>query len=74
VAGLFFVLRSNFKTSVFVVNDNYLSGVRKDGSFLNKPVLKTKPEEALSNYFVYSDALRADFIDQDVIKVINDFF
>lgn len=35
-AGLFFVLRSNFKTSVFVVNDknNYLFRLRKDVSFL----------------------------------------
>ncbi|HZG22933.1 MAG TPA: SulP family inorganic anion transporter, partial [Chitinophagaceae bacterium] len=45
--GLFFVLRSNFKTSVFVVNDanKYLVRLRKDVSFLNKPILKYKLEE-----------------------------
>ncbi|MEO8763769.1 MAG: SulP family inorganic anion transporter, partial [Ginsengibacter sp.] len=74
-AGLFFVLRSNFKTSVFVVNDktNYLFRLRKDVSFLNKSILKRKLEEVPPHSFVYIDALRADFIDQDIIEVINDF-
>jgi Sulfate permease and related transporters (MFS superfamily) len=37
--GLFFVVRSNFKTSVFIVHDHnkYLFRLRKDVSFLNKP-------------------------------------
>ena len=74
-AGLFFVLRSNFKTSVFVVNDNnrYLVRLRKDVSFLNKPILKRKLEEVPSNSYVLIDAVRADFIDKDIIEVINDF-
>lgn len=73
--GLFFVLRSNFKTSVFVVNDNnkYLVRLRKDVSFLNKPILKNKLEEVPANSYVLIDVLRADFIDKDVIEVINDF-
>jgi MFS superfamily sulfate permease-like transporter len=75
VAGLFFVLRSNFKTSVFVVNDHnkYLFRLRKDVSFLNKPVLKGKLEEVPNNSYVLIDAVRADFIDKDIIEVINDF-
>jgi MFS superfamily sulfate permease-like transporter len=74
-AGLFFVLRSNFKTSVFVVNDknNYLFRLRKDVSFLNKPILKTKLEQVQHDSYVLIDAMRADFIDKDVIEVINDF-
>ncbi len=74
-AGLFFVLRSNFKTSVFVVNDNnkYLVRLRKDVSFLNKPILKNKLEQVPANAFVLIDAMRADFIDKDIIEVINDF-
>jgi MFS superfamily sulfate permease-like transporter len=73
--GLFFVLRSNFKTSVFVVNDanKYLVRLRKDVSFLNKPILKYKLEEVPPNSYVFIDAIRADFIDKDVIEVINDF-
>lgn len=74
-AGLFFVLRSNFKTSVLVVNDQnkYLVRLRKDVSFLNKPILKNKLEEVPANSYVLIDVLRADFIDKDVIEVINDF-
>lgn len=73
--GLFFVLRSNFKSAVFVVNDNnkYLFRLRKDVSFLNKPIIKRKLEEVPDNSYVLIDAARADFIDKDVIEVIEDF-
>ena len=73
--GLFFVLRSNFRTSFFVVNDDshYLFRLRKDVSFLNKPLLKNKLESVPENASVLIDISRADFIDQDVSEVINDF-
>jgi carbonic anhydrase len=73
--GLFFVLRSNFKTSFFVVHDDskYLFRLRKDVSFLNKPLLKNKLEKVPENSSVLIDISRADFIDKDVIEVINDF-
>lgn len=75
VSGLFFVLRSNFRTSVVVVNDDnkYLFRLRKDVSFLNKPILKAKLEQVPENAYVLIDTLRADFIDKDVVQVINDF-
>ncbi len=73
--GLIFVLRSNFKSAVFVVNDDnkYLFRLRKDVSFLNKPIIKRKLEEVPENSYVLIDAARADFIDKDVIEVIEDF-
>jgi MFS superfamily sulfate permease-like transporter len=73
--GLIFVLRSNFKSAVFVVNDEnrYLFRLRKDVSFLNKPIIKRKLEEVPDNSYVLIDAARADFIDKDVIEVIEDF-
>lgn len=73
--GLFFVIRSNFRSSVFMVNDSnrYLLRLRKDVSFLNKPIIKKKLEEVPENAFVLIDAGRADFIDKDVIEVIEDF-
>jgi MFS superfamily sulfate permease-like transporter len=73
--GLVFVLRSNFKTAVFIVNDSnkYLFRLRKDVSFLNKPIIKNKLEEVPENSFVMIDASRADFIDKDIIEVIEDF-
>jgi MFS superfamily sulfate permease-like transporter len=75
VVGLFFVMRSNFKSAVLVVNDEnrYLFRLRKDVSFLNKPIIKYKLEEVPENSFVLIDATRADYIDKDVIEVIEDF-
>lgn len=75
VVGLFFVFRSNFKTAVFVVNDanKYLFRLRKDVSFMNKAIIKSKLEQVPENSFVFIDAARADFIDRDVIEVIEDF-
>jgi MFS superfamily sulfate permease-like transporter len=73
--GLFFIVRSNFKTSVFIVHDHnkYLIRLRKDVSFLNKPIIKNKLEEIPENSSVLIDASRADFIDKDIIEVIEDF-
>jgi MFS superfamily sulfate permease-like transporter len=75
VVGLFFVFRSNFRSAVFVVHDanRYLFRFRKDVSFLNKPIIKNKLEEVPENAHVLIDASRADFIDRDVIEVIEDF-
>jgi MFS superfamily sulfate permease-like transporter len=73
--GLFFVLRSNFKTAVFVVHDTgkYLFRLRKDVSFLNKPIIKNKLEQVPEDSYVLIDASRADFIDKDVVETIEDF-
>ncbi|MEP6749027.1 MAG: SulP family inorganic anion transporter [Bacteroidota bacterium] len=74
-AGLFFMLRSNFKSAVFVVNDEnkFLFRLRKDVSFLNKPIIKSRLEQVPADSYVLIDAARADFIDRDVIEVIEDF-
>ncbi|MFT3932087.1 MAG: SulP family inorganic anion transporter [Chitinophagaceae bacterium] len=73
--GIFFLLRSNFKSAVMVVNDDnkYLFRLRKDVSFLNKPIIKRKLEKVPEDSYVLIDAARADFIDKDVIEVIEDF-
>jgi MFS superfamily sulfate permease-like transporter len=73
--GLFFVMRSNFRTAVFVVNsdDKYLFRLRKDISFLNKALLRSKLEQVPANAEVLIDVANADFIDKDVVEVINDF-
>jgi len=75
IVGLFFMVRSNFRSSVFVVHDNnnYLVRLRKDVSFLNKPIVKLKLEKVPENAFVLIDATRADFIDKDIIEEINNF-
>ena len=75
LVGLFFMVRSNFKSAVLVVNDSnkYLVRLRKDVSFLNKPIIKQKLEEIPDNSFIIIDATRADFIDKDIIEEINNF-
>lgn len=75
VVGLFFVMRSNFQSAVFVVNDSnkYLFRLRKDVSFLNKPIVKRKLEEVPEDSYVLIDCTRADFIDRDIVEVIEDF-
>jgi MFS superfamily sulfate permease-like transporter len=75
LVGLFFMVRSNFRSAVMVVNDknNYLIRLRKDVSFLNKPIVKAKLEEVPENAFVLIDTTRADFIDKDIIEEINNF-
>jgi MFS superfamily sulfate permease-like transporter len=58
-----------------MINDhaNYLLRLRKDVSFLNKPLVKNKLESIPENSFVIIDASRADFIDKDVIEAINEY-
>lgn len=75
IVGLFYMIRSNFRSSVFVVNDenNYLIRLRKDVSFLNKPIIKRKLEQIPSNSFLLIDATRSDYIEKDIIEEINNF-
>ena len=58
-----------------VVHDDnkYLVRFRKDISFLNKPIVKEKLESVPADAFVLIDMTRADFIDKDIIDVVNEF-
>ncbi len=47
--------------------------MRKDVSFLNKPIVKGRLESVPNNGYVLIDISRADFIDKDIIEVIEDF-
>ncbi|MHA4812160.1 SulP family inorganic anion transporter [Flavitalea flava] len=73
--ALFFLIRSNFQSAVMVVHDDnkYLVRFRKDVSFLNKPIVKDKLESVPPDSFVLIDTTRADFIDKDVIDLLNEF-
>jgi MFS superfamily sulfate permease-like transporter len=75
LVGFFFLIRSNFRSSVFVVNDKnrFLFRLRKDVSFLNKSLIKNKLSAIPDLSYVIIDATRADFIDKDVIEEINNF-
>ncbi len=75
IAGLYFVLRSNFKTAVFVMKDDtrYLIRFRKEVSFLNKSVVKNIFEQIPDNRSVLIDATKSEFIDRDIVDLVNDF-
>ena len=53
--------------------NHYLLRLRKDVSFLNKAKLKNMLEELPRESHIVIDVSRSDFIDKDVIEVINDF-
>jgi MFS superfamily sulfate permease-like transporter len=40
---------------------------------MNKPIIKNKLEEVPEDSYVLIDASRADFIDKDIVDVIEDF-
>jgi MFS superfamily sulfate permease-like transporter len=69
------VMRSNFHSSVISVSEdkNYLLRLRKDVSFLNKPIVKSTLENIPPGSYTLIDASRADYIDKDVIDEINQF-
>lgn len=73
--GFFFVLRSNFKTAILFVKDenNYLIRLRKDVSFLNKPIIKEYLSNLPDNSKLLIDASKAEFIDKDIVEVFEDF-
>lgn len=75
LVGLFFLIRSNFRSALLVVSDrnNYLLRLRKDVSFLNKPLVKNALESIPDNAYLVIDLSRADFIDQDIADSINEF-
>lgn len=75
LVGIIFILKSNFHSAVVFVSDgsNYLLRLRKDVSFLNKPIIKSKLDAIPPASYVMIDASRADYIDKDVIDEINEF-
>lgn len=75
IVALFFLVRSNFRSAIFVVHDgnNYMVRFRKDVSFLNKALVKNELEAIPENAYVIIDAVSADFIDFDVADTINEF-
>lgn len=73
--GIFYILRSNFRSAIFMVNKdkNYLLRLRKDVSFFSKPNLKFSLEKIPADSFLIIDITRAEFIDRDIIETLNDF-
>ncbi|OJJ19891.1 hypothetical protein BKI52_15535 [marine bacterium AO1-C] len=75
VIGLFFVIRSNFHSSISVTKDGEYTVVRfnKDASFLNKPLLLDALESIEENTRVVIDGTRAQYIDSDISELLEEF-
>ncbi len=75
LVGVYFVLKSNFKSSVFTIRDDsrFLIRFRKEVTFLNKAHLKKQLESIPDNCAVLVDATKSEFIDNDIIDLMNDF-
>ena len=73
--GIFFIIRSNFRTAIFSIidNNNHLIRLRKDVSFFSKARLKLIFENIPENASVIIDLTKAEFIDKDIIDTINEF-
>ncbi|MCY7291015.1 MAG: SulP family inorganic anion transporter, partial [Ferruginibacter sp.] len=73
--GIFYIIRSNFRTTIFSTSENnhYLIRLRKDISFFSKARLKQLFEKLPENASVILDLTKAEFIDKDIIDTINEF-
>lgn len=75
LVGIYFVIRSNFKSAIVVAHegDEYLIRFAKDVSFLNKPSLLRAFSAVPNGATVLIDGTRAQFIDHDIVDAIDDF-
>jgi MFS superfamily sulfate permease-like transporter len=75
LASVFFVIKSNFKSAVMLINDgnHYLLKFTKDVSFLNKAALRLTIEKIPRGSIVIIDGANAQFIDHDIIVLLEDF-
>jgi MFS superfamily sulfate permease-like transporter len=75
LVAIFFILRSNYKEAIIMVNDgnNYLLRLTKDVSFLNKATLRSKLQAIPHDSTVTIDGTQSHWIDVDIKETIEDF-
>lgn len=75
VVGLFFVIKANYHAAITMTQDglNYWVTLNKDVSFLNKALLRKFILRITPNSKVIIDASKAQFIDHDILEIIQDF-
>lgn len=75
LVAVFFILKTNFRESVLVVNEgnNYLVKLTKDVSFLNKATLRDTFNNMPANTTVTIDGSKSQFVDNDIKETIADF-
>jgi MFS superfamily sulfate permease-like transporter len=75
LVAIFFVIKTNFKSAVFVMNDenDFILKFTKDVSFLNKSSLRKALEKIPAGASLMIDGGNAEFIDQDIISILEDY-
>lgn len=75
IVGLFFVARNNFHTALQLIHevDHYLIRLEKDVSFLNKASIRKTLDSLPAKSKVIIDGSRAEFIDHDVLEMVDDY-
>jgi len=75
VVAFFFIIKSNFHRSVTLVkiDSNYLVRFQQQSSFMNKSLLKSVLHGIPQNADVILDFNHCNFIDQDILDVVEDY-
>jgi len=75
LAGVFFVVRSNYHAAITVVRDenNFLMRFSKDMSFVNKAALKRALRRIPDNAYVVVDGTKALYVDGDIYETFREF-
>jgi len=75
LVSIVFVVSRNYKTAVMVVStqNNFLLKFTRDVSFLNKSALRKVMESIPVGANLIIDGSNAQFIDQDIISMLEDF-
>jgi MFS superfamily sulfate permease-like transporter len=75
LVAVFFILRTNFKESIVLVNEgnNYLLKLTKDVSFLSKGTLRDVFNTLPRDSTVIIDGSKSQFMDTDIKETIADF-
>lgn len=75
VVAFYYIIKSNFHRSVTLVqiDSNYLVRFQQQSSFLNKSLLKSVLQGIPKNSDVILDFTHCNFLDQDILDVIEDY-
>ena len=75
LVGLFFIVRSNFKSVISYTrsDSNVLIRLKNHVSFLNKARLRKELSEIPPHSYLLIDGIHATFIDPDIMECLSDF-
>jgi MFS superfamily sulfate permease-like transporter len=75
LVGVFFVMRSNRRSAVTLVNDgrDWMIRFNKDMSFVNKAELKRRLRKIPDRAHLIVDGTKALYVDRDIYETVREF-